>query len=486
METHRMTLRHWTVFRNIDPAQIAQVWDGMGIPQELPGWQGPIRPVEMTMGKEGLDLTDLPYVEGTPALCITEIDAPAAMRLAVGAGADWWMEWWVNGQMMFATDDGNGTDAFSIENNRFSLELRPGRNVVSVHVRAGSKGWRLVAAPLADLDPVADEGIVYRRIMTTSRMNTKPFSFTHKGQVLRGILDFPDSRGTGYAVLLVHGHGSTRVFTGASYRSIRTRFTQAGLVCCTWDKPGCGNSEGQYDHDQTVMDSADEVVAAMGALSGEGIVERGKIGLWGISRAGWINAVAIEKDPTVAFWISVSPGGECDNYPYLLRENLRLEGRSEEYISLLLDELREGSRCMDVGAPYQRFLQARRHYHQDPLARLLSEQDYLREVSKRKQGLRTPPSKFRMVLARIGCPVLAMFGEKDLNVDWRDSVELYRDAFRNRGDVTVKTYKDMNHCLCRCETGSLRETLDKKLFDMDATCIEDMVSWMTARTYAGR
>jgi hypothetical protein len=197
--------------------------------------------------------------------------------------------------------------------------------------------------------------------------------------------------------------------------------------------------------------------------------------------------LAIEKDPTVAFWISVSPGGECDNYPYLLRENLRLEGRSEEYISLLLDEQREGNRCMDVGAPYQRFLEARTHFYEDPLVRSPpSEQEYLREVSKRRQGQRTPPPNFRMILAKIGCPILAMFGEKDLNVDWRDSVELYRDAFRNHSDFTVKSYAGMNHGLCRCETGSLRETLEKKLFDMDATCIQVMVSWMTARTYAVR
>lgn len=63
---------------------------------------------------------------------------------------------------------------------------------------------------------------------------------------------------------------------------------------------------GEFDINQPVDSSAEEVVSAIHALrkKKEGGSER--IGLWGVSRAGWIAPLVIKQEPSVKFLISVS------------------------------------------------------------------------------------------------------------------------------------------------------------------------------------
>lgn len=318
-------------------------------------------------------------------------------------------------------------------------------------------------------------------------MITEEYRFIHQGRKLVGLLDKPMQLATsGICVILVHGHGHTDVVAGNWYAEIRRAFTNAGLLCLTWDKPGCGSSEGPYDHDQTVQDSANEVHAAISQLTVDGIATQKQISLWGISRAGWINALVIQKCPDIAFWISVSPGGESDNYPYQLRVNLKLEGRSNEYIDILMEDRRRSENLMNEGVPYEVFAESRKRYLADPWVQLSpigprSQTDYEREVSKRQQGRPTLPPGIRGVLSAIHCPVLAMFGEKDLFVDWRDSLALYEETLGKHGDLTVLTFSDMNHGLSHCETGGLRELIEKKQWNMDAICIHAIEEWLYQR-----
>lgn len=325
-------------------------------------------------------------------------------------------------------------------------------------------------------------------------MDTRPFALDHLGRTLHGLIDRPPPGvpANGYGVILVHGHGRTEVVDRDWYRPLREAFTAAGLICATWDKPGCGRSEGPYDRDQTVVDSAAEVVAAMAELSGIGAVARDRIGLWGISRAGWIGALAIRSAPEIAFWISSSPGGDHDNYPYLLRQNLRLEGRSEAYIATILDEIRLGFHLLAEGASYQRFLAATATFHGDPFIAEMcpggpqNAEDYLREMAKAREWQSVLPGDFAGVLECIACPVLALFGELDLVVDWRDSRALYERCLARHGNLTVRTFPGMNHGLSACRIGSLREARERRLGGMDPECIRAMVAWLVERGFARR
>ncbi|MDD5705867.1 MAG: hypothetical protein PHR35_08070 [Kiritimatiellae bacterium] len=75
---------------------------------------------------------------GKIAYVVAEIDTNEAAEVTLGAGADWWMKWWVNGEVACDTmDTGNGRAPVSGDNHIFNMRLRQGRNVVAVKVRSG-------------------------------------------------------------------------------------------------------------------------------------------------------------------------------------------------------------------------------------------------------------------------------------------------------------------------------------------------------------
>ena len=85
------------------------------------------------------------------AYVLTAIEADKAMEVEFGAGADWWMKWWVNGQVVCDTmEQGNGAGV-SIANHRFAAHLKAGRNLVAVKVINGDGGFVLAAGGPSEL-----------------------------------------------------------------------------------------------------------------------------------------------------------------------------------------------------------------------------------------------------------------------------------------------------------------------------------------------
>src|SRR4051812_22707644 len=173
-------------------------------------------------------------------------------------------------------------------------------------------------------------------------MTTQPFEFSSGGHRLRGFIDVPAEGAAKAVIVIVPGYGQTDVAGRTSYYDLRSRFTALGIATVIWDKPGCGQSEGTFDADQPVESSAREVLDAARQLRDSRAPGAEKIGLWGISRAGWIAPLAATQDPGIAFWISVSGTDDKENFPYLLRSNLRIEGRTEPEVERLSAEWRRG------------------------------------------------------------------------------------------------------------------------------------------------
>jgi len=336
-------------------------------------------------------------------------------------------------------------------------------------------------------------------------MITESFSFTRNGHTLRGLIDLPDDRCPIAGLALVPGHGQTHVASGEHNKALRTRLTNAGVACCEWDRVGCGNSDGTYDHHQPVEDSGEEAAVAIDAFAAQVGLEIDRIGFWGGSRAGWICAWALQRRPAMGFWIIFSPGGDHDNFPFLLETNLRLEGRSEPQIQRLLEELRQGQRLVRTGGTFSEYLDATAQLRADAFYQYLNifgtqgedEEGFYREQEKHKNGVYTVDETREVhitpwlyqTLACIRCPVLAMFGEKDTFVDARETARLYREALKEGGnpDFTIHMFADGNHALGQCETGGVRETMEQFQNGTFSSCDPDntiMMEWMRQRGFA--
>jgi pimeloyl-ACP methyl ester carboxylesterase len=305
---------------------------------------------------------------------------------------------------------------------------------------------------------------------------TQRFDFVSNGNRLSGFVDVPAGGVARATIVIVHGYGKTDVAGRTSYYDLRSRFTQLEISTLVWDKPGCGESQGTFDANQPVESSAREVLDAIRHARESKLPGSQKIGLWGISRAGWIAPLAITQDPTIAFWISVSGTDDKENFPYLLESNLRIEGRAEAEITLLLGEWRRGFEIMGRGGTFEDYLAATHTLRRDPFMVFLSggkDEDEAAFRAEQKQflsgafqvdeatGLMIYVPHFVHMLARVNVPVLAIFGEKDRNVNWRNTVALYSKTIGKNpsANLTVRTFPDGNHNLQQARTGGLREML---------------------------
>ncbi len=327
-------------------------------------------------------------------------------------------------------------------------------------------------------------------------METAPFEFVADGNVLRGTIDRPAGRAPRAVLLFVHGYGRTDAVAQKWYYDLRTRFTDLGIATVVWDKPGCGRSEGSFDIGQPVESSAREVVAAVRQIREKTLPGVGKIGLWGLSRAGWIAPLAMAQEPAIGFWISVSGTDDKENFPYFIESNFRIEGRSRMQIRQLMSEWRRGFDITTQGGTFQAYLDATKTLRHDPFMILLtgsperSQVEFLEEQRRFRSGelkvddetgLMVYVPGFHQLLGRLDVPVLALFGEKDRNVDWRKTRALYRETIgRNaKARLTVKTFPHANHNIHQCKTGGYREMLEiLKSPRMSEGYYETILDWL--------
>jgi uncharacterized protein len=146
---------------------------------------------------------------------------------------------------------------------------------------------------------------------------------------LAGVLSVPSSTSPLPAIILNHGarSGYTREFI----RPFVERFTHDGLAVLIYDKRGTGGSGGHWT-DASLEDQADDAIAAAKFLRTRKEVDASRIGLWGVSHAGWVIPRAIAKAPDAfAFALVITGGGtravDVERFDY--KQMLAHSGTSE-------------------------------------------------------------------------------------------------------------------------------------------------------------
>lgn len=335
-------------------------------------------------------------------------------------------------------------------------------------------------------------------------VQTETFLFEVHGNRLVGLLDTPAHQDPMSTIIIVHGYGKTNVGQQNWNSGLRTHFARLGINVLVWDKPGCGQSEGEFDINQSVESSAAEVVAAVHELKARGIAGSQRIGLWGISRAGWIAPLAIKAEPSIDFWISVSGVDDKENARYLLSSNLPIEGRSAEETERLILAWQRSFDAAWRGEDYQEYLQAASALSEDPFLQFMgwgqpvTEEafDAYQDQFKRgelsvdeESGLAVYVPNFGDVLSSLDVPVLALFGDRDTNVDWRKTAELYRETIGKNAaaDLSVRVFVGANHNLKQAETGGVREMFGQARETPYAEgYFETMADWLVANRFGSR
>jgi pimeloyl-ACP methyl ester carboxylesterase len=133
-----------------------------------------------------------------------------------------------------------------------------------------------------------------------------PAFFDNADVRLRFTLDLPEGKGPFPAVVMGHGSGKT---TRDQLAWAARRFTQMGFAVLRFDKRGVGESTGTYvfvgtkDSPWVFPQLAGDVAAGVRFLRTRPEIDAKRIGLFGVSQAGWILPIAARDVGKVAFTI---------------------------------------------------------------------------------------------------------------------------------------------------------------------------------------
>jgi WD40 repeat protein/formylglycine-generating enzyme required for sulfatase activity/poly(3-hydroxybutyrate) depolymerase len=309
---------------------------------------------------------------------------------------------------------------------------------------------------------------------------SEEIEFTNGPITLTGVLHLPEGPGPHPAIVFVHGSDAINRESWGYYPPLWQAFLEAGFAYLSWDKPGVGASTrpgGEYDDRESFFERATELRKAIDFLKGRDDIDHQRIGLWGISRAGWIMPMVASRTQDVAFVIAVSCAGtdSLEQSAYQTECQMTDEGYSEEKIAEALTHYEEAkSRPMpEPPDAFWKHLEGDHPgYTSDPTARADQDGSYLLNA--------------RSFLEQMTCPVLAIYGELDRNVPPLESARIYQQALEQAGnpDVTVEIFPDADHLLFQTETGSMEEMMShyqRGEFPFVAGYIELMSSWLMER-----
>ena len=122
-------------------------------------------------------------------------------------------------------------------------------------------------------------------------------------------LDLPAGAGPFPAIVMGHGSGEA---TRQQQASLALGFVQAGFAVLRYDKRGVGGSGGVYEVAGNVANServfpilAGDMLAGVEFLKTRSEIDPARIGLFGVSQAGWIIPLAASRSADVKFMILV-------------------------------------------------------------------------------------------------------------------------------------------------------------------------------------
>ncbi|WP_405680797.1 alpha/beta hydrolase [Streptomyces sp. NBC_00868] len=271
----------------------------------------------------------------------------------------------------------------------------------------------------------------------------------HGGRTLDGVLALPEQgKGPFPLVVFIHGDGPVDATHDTFYRPIWESFARAGYASLSWNKPGVAGSSGDW-LDQSMDDRAAEAVDAIAWARQRSDIDGGRIGLWGVSQAGWVLPKIAAKDRGVRFVIAVSPAANWHQQGrYNLLAELRRDGASDTEIAAALRRRETGLELLARGASFEEYVRA----VGDPQGMTAAR---WRFVSKNH----TADASADLPALR-GVPVLLVLAGHDVNVDVADTEAAYRRLLPGPA-LRVGRYPDATHGLVKhgVEASPVRLTL---------------------------
>lgn len=245
-----------------------------------------------------------------------------------------------------------------------------------------------------------------------ARWAEREVSFRNGAVELRGTLLLPVATAPAPAVVFLHGSGPA---TRDGARGHAEQFAELGVASLRFDKRGSGASGGSWTS-ASLDDLAGDALAAIELLKTVAEVDPRRLGFWGVSQAGWVAPRAAARSDDVAFLIVVSGGGASPlaSERYSWKREFEKAGLSAaesaeawSVLDLYFDYLATGTGRLEIVTRLDGLRAGRLRELAEVVERVLPSEE------NRPNWSWVATYDPATDLAKLRCPVLLLFGERD-------------------------------------------------------------------------
>jgi pimeloyl-ACP methyl ester carboxylesterase len=329
------------------------------------------------------------------------------------------------------------------------------------------------------------------------------FENNKAGVKLAGTLTLPSQKSRYPAVLLLSGSGpqdrDEMVFGHRPFLVLADYLTRRGVAVLRVDDRGVGGSTGNFEG-ATAVDFVSDAMACVAFLKSRREVDRECIGLIGHSEGGMIAPMVAVQSSDIAFIVMMaSPGLAIVDMEYSEQaRDLKARGASADFIAemqvvqeSLFEVIRKETDSEIVREKIDAIIrQSFKKLCEEEREKIgISEENldvYIRDKVRR---LDSPWFRYYLpydtgtVLQKVTCPVLAINGEKDVNVLPKENLAAIKRALKTGGNTnyTVNELPDLNHLFQTAETGSVSE-YGKIAETMSPRAMKLIADWILKQT----
>lgn len=377
-----------------------------------------------------------------------------------------------NGIPVTSTAFENATLKFEIANLQAKYEgLLSADGIITGTFTQGGQSFPLVLS----------RQVAEKKIIVRSQEPVKPYpyysedvSFENKEANIRlaGTLTLPQQLGKFPAVILISGSGpqnrDEELLGHKPFLVLSDYLTRNGIAVLRYDDRGTAASTGNFKT-ATSADFATDAEAAIAYLMSRKEIDVKKIGLAGHSEGGLIAPMIAARNKDVAYIILLAGPGIKGDALLLLQEKLiaKASGATEEDIkkteltnSKAFEMVNSATSTEKLQTDLTNYLkQTIRENLNAEIPAGMSEDDFIKAQVKQicspwmQYFIKYDPTP---ALEKTKCPVLALNGEKDLQVPPKENLAAIQKALKKAGNkkATVQELPGLNHLFQQCKTGA--------------------------------
>ena len=316
---------------------------------------------------------------------------------------------------------------------------------------------------------------------------------------LAGTLTLPTKDGVFPVVILISGSGpqnrDEELLGHKPFLVLSDFLTKNGIAVLRYDDRGTALSKGDFKT-ATSADFATDAESAIAYLKTRKEINKNKIGLIGHSEGGLIAPMVASKSKDVAFILLLAGTGIQGDSLLLLQKKLIEEasGINKEDIQKgqslnrkVFDIVNKSTSLEQLNSDLTiYFKQILKDNPNTQKPAEMSDDDFVKLQVKQ---IASPWMQYFIkynpapALEKVKCPVLAINGEKDLQVPPKENLEAIKKALTKGGNkrVTTKELPNLNHLFQECKTGSPDEyaTIEQTFSPIALT---EILKWLQTQT----